>query len=442
MFSGAPPPLGQAASSWSAGLTTGGLLGPALGGLSSQIGSSFGQAADSLWGAPAPPALSPVQQPGQTRPANAGLQALGQEQQPAFQPLVPLQAQDDTPNVAYHTTRSANIADGNQPAPPLANMDEGDLVSGWEEFGNAHLDALFADAGLDGATSAACGPIAVAGLLRAFGVDENPASIAERGLDNRQWSPGLGMTRGDGSAVSDLLGSYGIKNINLPSKASTIQAITSLVQRGVPVILNGPNHYLLAQDYDSQTGKFFVGATGSNALDGGADWMTLQDMANHPGVGGAIESFIVPTQQPRSTLDARSKQRFSPQSTDGDANPTPQDVAKYIVQSAAQRRIQPQAALRVAQGEGGLEAARRGTFDTGSSWWPFQLHYGGPGYEQYGNTVGMGTAFTQETGWQPGDPRAWKASIDYALDQARKAGSWGAWYGRQNTGVGLNEGFL
>ena len=45
-----------------------------------------------------------------------------------------------------------------------------------------------------------------------------------------------------------------------------------------------------------------------------------------------------------------------------------------------------------------------------ASWWPFQLHYGGAGtpYEQWGNVAGMGNDFTAQTGWQPGDPRAWK----------------------------------
>ena len=70
------------------------------------------------------------------------------------------------------------------------------------------------------------------------------------------------------------------------------------------------------------------------------------------------------------------------------------EVEDYITQAASARGIDPNIALRVAKSEGGTETARRGTFKTGSSWWPFQLHYGGKGYEQLGTTAGMGNTFT------------------------------------------------
>ena len=110
------------------------------------------------------------------------------------------------------------------------------------------------------------------------------------------------------------------------------------------------------------------------------------------------------------------------------------DVEGYIRSAASQRGIDPDVAVRVAQSEGGLVPNRRGTFSTGSSWWPFQLHYGGQGYERFGNVAGMGNAFTAATGYQPGDPNAWRASTDYALDRARESG-WGQWYGARNVGV-------
>ena len=110
------------------------------------------------------------------------------------------------------------------------------------------------------------------------------------------------------------------------------------------------------------------------------------------------------------------------------------DVEGYIRSAASQRGIDPDVAVKVAQSEGGLVPNRRGTFKTGSSWWPFQLHYGGQGYERLGNVAGMGNAFTAQTGWQPGDPNAWRAATDYALDRARESG-WGQWYGARNVGV-------
>ena len=93
----------------------------------------------------------------------------------------------------------------------------------------------------------------------------------------------------------------------------------------------------------------------------------------------------------------------------------------------------------MAQSEGGLVPNRTGSFATGKSFWPFQLHYGGKGYEQFGTTAGMGNTFTAQTGYQPGDPSAWRAATDYALDAAQKNG-WGAWYGARNVGVTGRQG--
>jgi hypothetical protein len=46
----------------------------------------------------------------------------------------------------------------------------------------------------------------------------------------------------------------------------------------------------------------------------------------------------------------------------------------------------------------------------------------------------MGGAFTDLTGWQPGDPDAWRDSIRYALNRAKESG-WGAWYGAAAAGI-------
>jgi cell wall-associated NlpC family hydrolase len=113
---------------------------------------------------------------------------------------------------------------------------------------------------------------------------------------------------------------------------------------------------------------------------------------------------------------------------------SPAEVEQYIRTASTARGIDPEVALRVVKSEGGLEPNRRGTFKTGSSWGPLQLHWGGPGYEQYGNVAGMGNSFTAQTGFQPGDPTAWKSATDYALDAAAKSG-WGAWYGARNQGI-------
>jgi hypothetical protein len=130
--------------------------------------------------------------------------------------------------------------------------------------------------------------------------------------------------------------------------------------------------------------------------------------------------------------------------------PSADEIQQYIVQAARQRGIDPNVALRVAQHEGTNpqtgefdSPAQQGTFDTGKSWWPFQLHYGGKGtpYEQYGTTAGMGNDFTQQTGWQPGDPRAWQAATDFALDQAvTNPKGWALWYGSVPAKVAPRQG--
>ncbi len=112
----------------------------------------------------------------------------------------------------------------------------------------------------------------------------------------------------------------------------------------------------------------------------------------------------------------------------------------FIRDAAAKRGIDPDIAVRVANSEGGtLPPGNVGKFSTGWSFWPFQLHYGGAGYEKYGTVAGMGTGFTALTGWQPGDPNAWRDSVRYALNRA-KANGWGAWYGAAHVGVGQWDG--
>lgn len=109
-------------------------------------------------------------------------------------------------------------------------------------------------------------------------------------------------------------------------------------------------------------------------------------------------------------------------------------------QESLRRGIDPAVSEAAWNTEGGLtEPARLGDFSgppwySGKSWYAAQLHYGGAGYEAFGNTAGMGNSFTALTGWQPGDPRAWRDALRYALD-AVKAHGWGAWYGPATIGI-------
>lgn len=122
------------------------------------------------------------------------------------------------------------------------------------------------------------------------------------------------------------------------------------------------------------------------------------------------------------------------------------EIERFIREAARVRGIDPDIAIRAAMTEGGVsEPARLGDFSgapwfSGKSWWSFQLHYGGIGpnpdqdYRHFGKTAGMGNGFTALTGWQPGDPRAWRDAVRYALNRV-KASGWGAWYGPATVGI-------
>lgn len=187
--------------------------------------------------------------------------------------------------------RKAAIATGQAPPPDRTAID-GDLIGpAWQEFGNPTLDAQFAQQGLAGLTDAACGPIAIAAMLKAYGINTDPAIVARYGYDTGEWKAD-GMQRGDGSGIQTLLKHFGLDTQNV--QAPNPEDIISLVSQGTPVILNFPTHYMIAQAYDPNTGKFFVGASGSNALQGGHEWMSLQEMNSIAGNGGHLESYIAP----------------------------------------------------------------------------------------------------------------------------------------------------
>jgi|GEM_PF-2663986 len=120
-----------------------------------------------------------------------------------------------------------------------------------------------------------------------------------------------------------------------------------------------------------------------------------------------------------------------------DVNP---EMADYIRQSAIAQGIDPNVALRIANSEGlrgSIPGVRNTPGDKGTSFGPFQLHYGSniPGL----TLKGLGDRYTRETGHHASDPKHWKEQIDFALRTARKEG-WGAWHGRIGAGIGLRDG--
>lgn len=110
-------------------------------------------------------------------------------------------------------------------------------------------------------------------------------------------------------------------------------------------------------------------------------------------------------------------------------------VEGYIVEAAKKRGIDPQVALQVARSEGLSSYVG----DRGSSFGPYQLHYGN--VASGGMSVsGLGDEFTKKTGLDARDKSTVKAQIDFALDQA-KAGGWSPWHGWRgdpHAGIGSN----
>lgn len=111
-------------------------------------------------------------------------------------------------------------------------------------------------------------------------------------------------------------------------------------------------------------------------------------------------------------------------------------ITAYIVQAATARGIDPNVALTVARGEGGLANPFRhgegpapksqapGLGPLENSFGPFQLYISGTGAGLGDRAVAAGI-----------DPRKnWQGGVDFALDEAKRAG-WGQWYGAKANGI-------
>ena len=111
-------------------------------------------------------------------------------------------------------------------------------------------------------------------------------------------------------------------------------------------------------------------------------------------------------------------------------------IEQYVRKAAYQRGINPDIAARVAGHEG------MNVFDPskpdhggdgGSSFGPFQLHYGG--INPVMPHAGMGDDFTKATRLDARDPSTWQKQVDFSLEHAKKRG-WGNWMGATTAGVG------
>lgn len=115
--------------------------------------------------------------------------------------------------------------------------------------------------------------------------------------------------------------------------------------------------------------------------------------------------------------------------------PTDEEVDAYVAERAVALGIDPMTAIAVRRGESG---GANFVGDYGSSFGPFQLHYGG--IASGGNSgSGMGNDFTKDTGLNARDPSTWKQQVDYALAYAQKNG-WGPFHAIKRLGIDIWAG--
>lgn len=118
--------------------------------------------------------------------------------------------------------------------------------------------------------------------------------------------------------------------------------------------------------------------------------------------------------------------------------PSDTDVDNYINQTATRLGINPNIAVQISQGERG---ARSGGWigDQGSSFGPYNLHYGG--ISRQNPDSGLGDTFTQRTGLNARDiANTWKQQIDFALTWAKQVSGWQPFHAAQKLGYGVWDG--
>lgn len=127
-------------------------------------------------------------------------------------------------------------------------------------------------------------------------------------------------------------------------------------------------------------------------------------------------------------------------------DPSVADVAYYgrmadVRSMAVERGIDPDVAVAVAKSEGLQPGTWQSKYTKNGvqepSYGPMQMLKGGPGT---GYGVGLGNEFQKATGLDPADPKNVRELTAFALDQAAKDKSWGAWYGAKRAGIADGAG--
>ena len=273
-----------------------------------------------------------------------------------------------------------------------------------------------------------CGPEVAMAFARYYGKNIDPDDIINTARSYGLWSAQTGM-RGP-AAQKALLDRLGIPVQYSPEVNQN--AIQQALAQGNIAALSTPFHYFTLQGYNPQTRQYDTGYSGET-LRGGSRYLTYEQIAQL-GRGAPQGQFITNPRDvnlPYSGSPGGGQDVNLPYSAPGglDYN-NKQQVAQYIRYAAAQRGIDPEVAVKVANSEG----LNTYVGDNNSSFGPFQLHYGN--VAGGGNRVGgLGDSFTKATGLDARDPKTIKEQIDFSLDAAKQTG-WGPWHGAARVGVG------
>lgn len=130
---------------------------------------------------------------------------------------------------------------------------------------------------------AICGPAAAVRLASVYGNDI-PIEAAQQAAREVGWTQGGGMNGVQNQ--KRLMDKLGIPTV-LDLKPTEDKIIADAVT-GNPVTVSTPNHYFTVSGYDPQSGRLYVGKSGTD-LKGGSDWMTMDEIRSRGGgINGAL----------------------------------------------------------------------------------------------------------------------------------------------------------
>jgi hypothetical protein len=149
---------------------------------------------------------------------------------------------------------------------------------------------------------AVCGPAAAVRLASVYG-NNIPLAEALKAAKEVGWTEQGGMNGiQNQKRLLDNLGVPSTMDLKPTSDKIIADAIT-----GNPVTISTPKHYFTVTSYDQQSGKLYVGKSGTD-LKSGSDWMTLDEIrSSGGGINGALFANNPQTELPSPATQTAAK---------------------------------------------------------------------------------------------------------------------------------------